>query len=131
MTEIHVVGAAIRDGERILAAQRSQIMNEALKWEYAGGKVEAGETHQEALKREVYEELGIRVVVKGLIAVGYSEVNGKRIILHVYEAEIIEGIPEAREHLQIKWVYFNEIPGLDWAKADIPACNELVKRYGA
>src|SRR5690242_9752672 len=130
MCEIHVVGAAIRDGDKILAVRRSPEMKAPLKWEFAGGKVELGETHEQALLRELSEELGVIARIKHYIATGLSEDNGKRIILHVYEAEILKGIPEIREHIEMKWVSFDELAGLDWADADIPVCRELVRKYG-
>jgi 8-oxo-dGTP diphosphatase len=129
MQEIHVVGAAIMKENRILAAQRSSAMNSPLKWEFPGGKVEAGESHAQALKREVTEELGVDILVGNFIDSGCSEVNGNKIILHVYEAELLRGIPAAKEHAQLKWIEIPEIMKLDWAQPDIPACRELLKRF--
>ena len=128
--EIHVVGAAIKDGNRILAARRSSRMKSPLKWEFVGGKVESGETHQQALKREVQEELGVGIDVKGFVAEGCSEDGERKIVLHIYEAVIIEGEPAATEHDEIRWVDIRDLNELEWAEADIPACRELVKRYG-
>ncbi|MCX7922156.1 MAG: (deoxy)nucleoside triphosphate pyrophosphohydrolase [Clostridia bacterium] len=130
MQEIHVVGAAIRDGKKLLAAQRSEKMKMPLKWEFAGGKVESGETHRQALEREIFEELGVAIKVGKFIADGYSKVGDKTIILHVYEASILEGVPRAAEHAQLKWIDIVEIPELDWAEPDIPACKEIIKIYG-
>lgn len=125
MQEIHVVGAAIRKGNKILVAQRSAHMNSPLKWEFVGGKVEQGETHQQALEREVNEELGVKIKVHGHIAAGQSDVKDKRIILHVYEAELLDGEPVAREHSQLQWVETGQLRMLDWAEADIPAVETL------
>lgn len=130
MQEIHVVGAAIRDGNKILAAQRSEKMSVPLKWEFVGGKVEQGETHEQALERELTEEMGIKIRVGKYIASGSEESNGRKIILHVYEAEILDGEPTAREHAQIRWVDISELERLDWAIPDIPACEELLRMYG-
>lgn len=130
MQEVHVVGVAIIEGSKVLAAQRSNSMNEPLKWEFAGGKVEPGETHEEALKREVYEELGVKVEVKGYVATGIVERVEKRIFLHVYEAVLVEGFPTVREHAQLRWMNISELNQLDWAEADIPACNKLMQTYG-
>ena len=129
MQEIHVVGAAIRKENRILAAQRSSSMSSPLKWEFPGGKVEVGESHAQALKREIFEELGVDIMVGNFIDSGCSEADGKKIILHVYEAELLRGIPAAREHAQIKWIEIPEIMKLDWAQPDIPACRELLKGF--
>lgn len=130
MEEVHVVGAAIRNGKRILAAQRSEKMGTALKWEFPGGKVEGNETHKEALKRELAEELGIKVDVKEHIATGYAVKDGRKIVLHVYNTGIIDGNPEAREHKQLKWIDICDIMELDWAEADVPACRKLLEEEG-
>lgn len=130
MKEINVVGAAIKDGDKFLAAQRSEKMNNPLKWEFAGGKTEPGETYEQALKRELWEELGIRVNVGDFLAVGYSETETVKITLYVYEARIIEGEPTAKEHKQITWINIRDLKTLDWAEADIPACEKLVEMYG-
>lgn len=129
MQEIHVVGAAIIKDGKILAAQRSHEMKSSLKWEFAGGKVEANETHQQALEREIQEELGISIKVHDHIATGCSEADGRKIVLHVYEAELLDGIPHAREHSQVKWIDAGGIENMDWAEADIPACKELIRKY--
>lgn len=129
MKEIHVVGAAILKDNKVLAAQRSIKMKEPLKWEFPGGKVEVGETHQQALIREIYEELGVKISVGSLIASGSSQVNDKKIVLYVYRAEIAEGLPCASEHAQLRWLDINSVKGLDWAKADIPACIELIRLH--
>ncbi|WP_010251946.1 (deoxy)nucleoside triphosphate pyrophosphohydrolase [Acetivibrio cellulolyticus] len=130
MKEIDVVGAAIKNGSKVLAAQRSEIMKSPLKWEFVGGKVEKDETHQAALKRELREELGIDISVGDFIAKGSSIVEDKKINLYVYDAQILEGLPQKREHAQIIWVDIERIMDLDWAEADIPACEQLLRQLG-
>lgn len=131
MKEIHVVGAAILNGSKVLAAQRSHAMSAPMKWEFAGGKVEPGETHQQALQRELREELGIDADVGSFLATGSSDQGDRTILLHIYEAKIVRGEPVAREHARIRWVEIDGMGELDWAEADIPACKELMKRYGS
>jgi len=127
--EIEVVGAAIIDGNKVLAAQRSQVMKSPLKWEFAGGKVQKGETHEAALKRELREELGIDVSVGSFIAKGTSIVDDKLVNLYVYSAQILEGVPKASEHAQIMWIDIENIMKLDWAEADLPACERILKNF--
>ncbi|MDF2524622.1 MAG: ADP-ribose pyrophosphatase [Clostridiales bacterium] len=129
MKEIHVVGAAIMDGIKLLAAQRSKIMKEPLKWEFPGGKVEEGENHAEALKREISEELGIDIEVQGFIGTGSSVVEDKKILLHVYKAGIVCGEPYAREHAQLRWIEIRELQKLDWAAADVIPCRLLIEGF--
>ena len=131
MLEIHVVGAAILEGGKVLAAQRSAKMYPPFKWEFAGGKVERGETHQQALSREIYEELGIKIKVGGFIAEGSFDDGDKRIVLYVYEASITEGLPVPREHSEIIWIEIDAMGSLDWAEPDIPVCRELMRKYGS
>lgn len=131
MREIHVVGAAILEGGKVLAARRSAKMYPPFKWEFAGGKVEEGESHTQALIRELHEELGILIRPDGFVAEGVFDDGDKRIVLYVYEASIIEGLPVPREHSEIRWTEVDSLANLDWAEPDIPACRELMKRYGS
>lgn len=130
LKEIHVVGAAIIKGRNVLAAKRSEKMSLPLKWEFPGGKVEKGESHQKALVREVQEELGVEIKVNGYIASGYSDFPDKRIVLHVYEAELARGEPYPKEHAEIIWLDIGRIGELEWAEADMPVCRELKRKYG-
>ncbi|AEV67966.1 (deoxy)nucleoside triphosphate pyrophosphohydrolase [Acetivibrio clariflavus] len=129
MHEIEVVGAAIIEDNKVLAAQRSEIMKLPLKWEFAGGKVQKGETHEKALVRELREELGIEVSVGDFIAKGSSVIEDRLINLYVYSAKILKGVPQAREHARIMWIDIEDIMKLDWAEADLPACEQLLKKF--
>lgn len=129
MHEIEVVGAAIINGNKVLAAQRSEIMKLPLKWEFPGGKIQKGETHEEALIRELREELGIDISVSDFIAKGSSVVDNRLINLYVYSAKILKGIPQAREHARLMWTDIGNIMNLDWAEADLPACKQLLKNF--
>lgn len=129
MKEIHVVGAAMMDGGKLLAAQRSAEMGSPLKWEFAGGKVELGETHRQALEREISEELGVRIEVGVHVADGSSIKGDRKIVLHVYEARIMEGRPFPAEHSELRWMDICNLPELDWAEADLPAVRALVEKY--
>ncbi len=130
MRDIHVVGAAIMNGCSVLAAKRSKFMYPPFKWEFAGGKVEEGESHQQALEREIMEELGVSIRVKDFVADGISEEDDIKIFLHVYEAEILSGNPLPKEHSELVWVEIDRLGEYDWADPDIPACKELIRRYG-
>lgn len=129
MKEIMVVGAAILCGGKVLAAQRSQSMNEPLKWEFAGGKVEQGESHQQALYREIIEELGVEIEVRDFLAEGSYQFRDRIIRLYVYEAEIVKGIPLAKEHARLEWVDIGSIEDMNWAEPDVPACRALIEKY--
>lgn len=131
MREIHVVGAAIIQDGKVLAAKRSAKMYPPFKWEFAGGKIESGETHEQALIREIHEELGVLISVGLFAGEGIYDDGDRRIVLDVYEASITEGQPFPKEHSEIKWIEVDAMGGLDWAEPDIPVCRELMRKYGS
>ena len=118
-----VVGAAIvRDG-RVLAARRTSPAEAAGRWELPGGKVEPGETPDEALVREIAEELGCVVEVvawlPGEVAIG------DRHVLTVAVARLVAGEPEPREHDAIQWLGPAELDDVDWLEPDRPFLPHL------
>lgn len=121
---IHVVGAALMQDNRCLAAQRSATMSNPLKWEFPGGKQEAGEAPQQALTREIAEELSVAIHVGPWLARGHGRTpRGDRVELDVYAATLAE--PDATitltEHAQWGWFTAQELETLDWDDADRPA----------
>ena len=128
---VHVVGAAIvRDG-LILCARRSADMALPGKWEFPGGKLEAGESAQEALRREISEELSVAVTVDKFVARGQHIHPKIEVILDIYICHLVHGEPQAEEHDELRWLTPNELSGLDWAVADLPAVDALVTRPDA
>ena len=118
--EVHVVGAAIlRDG-RCLAAQRGPGMRLPGKWEFPGGKVEAGEDPRAALAREVREELGLAIAVGELLGTGRDAAGGLTVRLDVYLATLVGGELSLLEHADARWLQAAELDTLDWADADRP-----------
>lgn len=123
MSRLRVVGGAALRAGRVLMARRGPGSYEGL-WEFPGGKVEAGETDQVALARELDEELGIRAVVHEFLGVGHHG----RIDLHCYRVEF-EGEPQNREHSELAWVPLAELAALEVPPADIPTVEALVAGY--
>ena len=121
---IRVVAAAILDGPRLLAALRSPQMSSPDLWELPGGKVERGESDRAALVREIEEELGVRIRVDDPIGV----VRQGRIELVAFSATLVEGVPEAREHAELRWVEAESLRDLTWAPADRPFLADLADR---
>lgn len=119
-----VVGALIRRDGKILLAQRTcETLNG--KWEFPGGKVESGETHQEALEREISEELSAKVVVQEKLASSDFSIGETRYCLHCYWADLVSGEPVANEHHNVKWVLPQEVSQYDLAPADIPIAKAI------
>lgn len=116
MTE--VVAALIWMGNKFMICQRPEHKARGLMWEFAGGKVEQGETKEQALIRECKEELNVTVSVYET----YMEVTHKYpdIIVHLtlFRTEIVEGTPQKLEHNDIRWIAAEEIPNYDFCPAD-------------
>ena len=125
---IDVVCGVIRDVDgNVLACQRAADRHLGGLWEFPGGKVEDGEDPRAALARELSEELGIVVRVGEKFESVVEWADGVvRIRLSGFLCEIIEGKPEPLEHEEIRWCGRDDLPGLDWAKADLPILDELL-----
>lgn len=125
MKTVHVVGAAIVRGGACLVAQRSSTMSSPGKWEFPGGKVEADETPQAALVREIQEELGLDIDVGAFLGRGTAQVGTRLIALDVFAARVIGGALGLREHAQIVWATEGTLGALDWADADVPVLDAV------
>lgn len=130
---VAVVGAAIIVGDRCLAAQRKPGGSSGGKWEFPGGKVEPNETAEEALTREIHEELDCDIAVHEWIGRGVFEPDGRLIVLDVYRCTLIGPKPEhPREaHDSIHWGDSTSLRELDWAEADVPIVPLVVTLLGA
>ncbi len=129
MTE--VVAALIWDGERFLACRRPPNKARGLKWEFAGGKVEPGETKEQALVRECREELGITVSVGEVFMEVLHEYPDLTVHLTLFNAVIAEGTPQMIEHSDIRWITVEEIDGLEFCPADRVILERLKRRETA
>jgi 8-oxo-dGTP diphosphatase len=119
-----VVAAAIECDGRYLAARRTKPDWAAGRWEFPGGKVEPGETEEQALVREIREELGVDIEVKRRIP-GEWPLHDD-LVLHLYAATLIAGEPAPLEqHDEIRWVTPSEFDGIDWLPSDVDAVRSL------
>ncbi|MEW2591292.1 (deoxy)nucleoside triphosphate pyrophosphohydrolase [Micromonospora aurantiaca] len=120
-----VVGAAIIEGGRVLACERSAPPEVAGRWEFPGGKVEPGEAETDALARECAEELGVRVAVGARVGRDVRMAHG-RSVLRVYAARLLHGDePKALEHAELRWLTAAELDSVDWLPADVPIVAAL------
>ena len=116
MTE--VVAALIWNGDRFMICQRPAHKARGLLWEFAGGKVEKGETKEQALIRECQEELAITLSVGEVFMAVVQEYPDLTVHLTLFNAIIAEGTPQKLEHNDIRWVTVDEIPEYAFCPAD-------------
>lgn len=119
---LRVVGAVFRAGDKILACRRNPDKAAGGKWEFPGGKVEAGESAEEALRRELAEELSV-----GISGVGplISRETTDSIDLACYWVSS-DALPHAStDHDEFRWCSAGELHQLDWAAADLPTVHKL------
>jgi 8-oxo-dGTP diphosphatase len=120
-----IVGAAIINDGRVLACARSDPPEVAGRWEFPGGKVEPGETDEEALVRECLEELAIKVVVGQRVGRDVPLAHG-RAILRVFAATLAnDDAPQLLEHSELRWLGADELLSVDWLPADAPIVAAL------
>lgn len=125
---LQVTAAILRRGGRVLVAQRRGPEWLAGKWEFPGGKIEAGESGEACLARELREELGIEVEVGRLLGVFEHSYPQLRVALHAYGATLLEGEPVAHDHSAVRWVEPGELRDIDWAPADVPIVDAWLRR---
>jgi 8-oxo-dGTP diphosphatase len=120
-----IVAAVIVMAGRVLACERSAPPEVAGRWEFPGGKVEPGETEEQALARECAEELGVRVEVGGRVGRDVSLAGG-RAVLRVFAVTLRDGeVPRALEHSAMRWLGADELDSVPWLPADEPIVAEL------
>ena len=128
MTE--VVAALIWQGDRFMICQRPAHKARGLLWEFVGGKVESGETKEQALIRECKEELDVLLSVGDVFMDVIHEYPDITVHLTLFNATITEGEPHKLEHNDIKWITPSEITNYDFCPADKTILIELQNKYG-
>ena len=124
---VKVVAALIWKEDRFMICQRPAHKARGLLWEFVGGKVEQGETDEEALIRECKEELGIEIGTKDIFMSLVHKYPDMEINLILFNAYIKRGEPKLLEHKDIKWITTDEIPEYDFCPADEEILKKLMK----
>ena len=127
MTE--VVAALIWDKDRFMICQRPAHKARGLLWEFVGGKVEPGETKEDALIRECREELAVTLSVGDVFMDVTHEYPDLKVHLTLFNATIAEGIPQKLEHNDIQWITPLEIPNYDFCPADVEILKKITEVY--
>lgn len=124
---IEVVAAIIQDGNKIFATQRGYGEFKD-GWEFPGGKIKEGETQQEALVREIKEELDTTIAVGELVKTVNYEYPTFFIKMHCYMATVLEGDLVLREHEAAKWLTKDTIDSVAWLPADLEIIDDIKAR---
>ena len=122
---IEVVAAVIRRDGRILITQRLDDVHLARLWEFPGGKVEAGESLEAALRREIQEELGIGIVVVDEFHTVEHDYPGKSVRLHFFNCVIEQGEPVSLGVADLRWVLPAELSQFEFPPADAELIEQL------
>ena len=125
---LHVACALIERGGLVLAAQRSAAMNLPLKWEFPGGKLEAGESAEECLQRELVEEMGITIAVGRPLPLHTHSYETFTVTLYPFVCSMGSDAITLHEHAAIAWLPPGELQTLDWAEADWPVLTAYAQQ---
>jgi 8-oxo-dGTP diphosphatase len=127
MTE--VVASLIWDKDKFMICQRPAHKARGLLWEFVGGKVEPGETKEQALIRECQEELAVTLSIGDVFMDVVHEYPDLTVHLTLFNAAILEGIPKKLEHNDIKWITPSEISNYEFCPADVEILKKITKVF--
>ena len=124
MKQIEVVAAIIRKNDKIFTTQRGYGEWKDW-WEFPGGKMEAGEIPEEALRREIWEELETRIVVENLVETVEWDYPQFHLSMHCYLCHVESGHLELKEHEAAKWLNKDELENVNWLPADLKVIEKV------
>lgn len=127
MKTIEVVAAIIHKDNYYLATQRGYGDFEGM-WEFPGGKIEEGESREEALKREIKEELDAEVKIEKFLCIVDYDYPNFHLIMHCYHCSIGDGEIRLLEHQSAKWLTKDELNEVEWLPADISVIERLLNK---
>lgn len=118
MKKIEVVAAIIVNEDRFLITKRIGGLFDGL-WEFPGGKIESGETHANALIREINEELSITISVDKFLDTIEYKYDAFRLTMHLYYCSVVSGTIKLNDHSDLKWISLEDKKNIDWVPADV------------
>ena len=124
MKTIEVVAAIIHQGGRILATQRGYGDCKGM-WEFPGGKMEAGETEEQAIVREIREELEVKIAVERKVCTVEYDYPQFHLRMHCFWCSIAHGVPQLKEHQSARWLAKEEWESVEWLPADVEVLEQL------
>ena len=129
MNSVEVAAAVIFLDNKVLCVQRPENAREYIssKWEFPGGKVEVGESREEALVREIREELSVDIEVSEFLMTVEHTYPDFHLTMHVFKCVLDQGEITLNEHVALKWLSIDELDQLDWAAADVPLVKSLMQ----
>ena len=128
--QTEVVAALLWKGDRFMICQRPAHKARGLLWEFVGGKVEPGETKEEALIRECREELDVKIEVGDVFMDVLHDYPDLLVHLTLFNAKLEKGEPKLLEHNDLKWITPAEIPAFDFCPADVEILERITAVYG-
>ena len=128
MKQIEVVAAIIRKGDRIFTTQRGYGEWKDW-WEFPGGKMEAGESPEDALKREIWEELSAEISVDELLCTVEYDYPKFRLKMHCYLCSLLTEALHLNEHEAARWLAKDELGSVDWLPADVIVVDKIRRMY--
>ena len=126
MKQIEVVAAIIRKGDKIFATQRGYGDFKDW-WEFPGGKMEPGESPEEALKREIWEELETRIVIERLVKIVEYDYPQFHLKMHCFWCHVESGSLTLKEHEAARWLTKEQLGSVDWLPADLEVIVDVRK----
>lgn len=126
MKLVRVVAAVICDGDKIFVTQRGYGEFKDF-WEFPGGKIESGESSEEALRREIREELDTEIEVGDLVGTIEYDYPAFHLSMQCFRCTVRSGSLQLKEHEAAKWLYKDELHSLNWLPADLTILPKIVQ----